>query len=323
MTRRALILGAGQDASYLADILLEKDYQVHLMYRRSSVDNLTRIAHCRDRLVLHQGDVCDPWSVEKVVYGEVLDEIYNEADQDSVGWSKASPDYQYDVTFRSVARLLEMVKWVAEGTRIFQPLSAHMFGDPATLETQVPQDENTRFNPQSPYAIAKVAAYHCCRYYRMLGVHVSCGILFNHDSPRRSEHYLLHKICKAAVRIAAGKQQTLALGNLDARVDVGYAKDYMEAAWLMLQQDKPDDCVIGTGMAFMVEEMVEHAFEIAGVTGIALNRVTRDKEFWHPAPASFFQADATKAFEWLGWEPKTNVWVLIEMLVKHFQEQEG
>ena len=320
MTKRALILGAGQDASYLADILLEKQYDVHMLHRRSSADNLARIAHCRDRITLHQGDVCDPLSVHRVLWDVLPAEVYNEADQDSVGWSEACPDYQHDVTFRSVARLLEMVKEMGKPMRVFQPCSAHMFGDPATLETQVPQDEHTRFNPRSPYAVAKVAAWYACQYYKQLGVHVSCGILFNHDSPRRSEHYLLHKICRAAVRIAAGKQDTVALGNLDARVDIGFARDYMDAAWLMLQQDKPGDYCIGTGTAWTVGQMVSEAFYRVGISDWG-QYVLPDPEFFHVAPPSHFRCNNAK-ITGLGWRPQHQMPEPIDMLVRHFQEQE-
>ncbi len=328
MTKRALILGiGGQDGSYLADILLAKGYEVHGMHRRSSVDNLGRIAHCADRLTLHRGDLVDGASVERIVREVHPAEIYNEADQDSVGWSRSVPELTWAVTFAAVARLLETVRRCM-GTnpliRLFQPLSAHVFGDPSTLTAPAPQDELTPLNPQSPYGIAKAAAWHACRMYRERhGVHVSCGILYNHDSPRRSDHYLLHKLCKASVRIAKGRQRTVALGNLDARVDVGFARDYMEAAWLLLQQPTPSDRVIATEEAEPVLNMAIHAMASAGVSkGRTLaDLVTRDPEFWQEAPPSFFQGNAAKMRE-LGWCPKVSVWGLIDMLVRHFREQE-
>ena len=325
--KRALILGInGQDGSYLADLLLAKGYEVHGLYRRSSVDNLWRIRHLDGKVTLHQGDLSDGASVENVIAKVMPDEIYNEADQDSVGWSHVSPDYQYDVTFRAVGRLLEFVKQTK--TRIFQPCTAMMFGDAAKSPQPAPQDEGTPFNPQSPYAVAKVAAYYACRHYReQHGVYVSCGILYNHDSPRRSEHYLLHKTCNAAVRIASGKQETLSLGNLDGRVDVGFAGDYMEAAWLALQQPKPDDYVVATGQAWSVEEMVAEAFEQAGVRPVwtcadGSPRITKDAAFWKPGAPSILRGDASKANKVLGWKAKHCIKDLIAMLIADAKAKE-
>ncbi len=321
--KRALILGVGgQDASYLVDILLEKGYEVHGLYRRSSTGNLRRIEHVLDRVTLHMGDMADQSSIERALLLSDPDEVYNEADQDSVGWSHAAPNYSYDITFAAVGRLLEILRGDKD-IRIFQPCTAMMFGDAALLNNpDFPQSQNeeTPLRPMSPYACAKAGAYHLCRFYREVhGMFVSVGILYNHDSPRRTEEYLLHKICKAAVRIARGQQETLALGNLDARVDIGYALEYMEAAWNMLQLGKSDDFVIATGAASTIEYMVRYAFACAGVTD-PMWRVTRDEKFWHPAKG-VLRGDWNKANETFGFIPHTTSLKLIEILIKHFEEQ--
>jgi GDPmannose 4,6-dehydratase len=337
-TKRALILGiGGQDGSYLADVLLEQGYEVHGFHRRTSNGNLRRIEHIKDRVTMHQGDLLDANSLIAAVGKCQPDEIYNEADQDSVGWSSVTPSYQMAVTAGAVATLLEEVKvWKESGFNIkfFQPCSAMIFGDPALMyatgRQQSPQNEETPFNPQSPYACAKVAAYHLASHYRREhGMHVCTAIFYNHDSPRRTDEYLLHKICKAAVNIAAGRQETLALGNLDARVDIGYAKDYMKAAWRIMQLPQPEDFVIGTGVAPSVWELVQFAFKCADVTewdkdhkGWA-SRVTRDDRFWRLSPKSILRANPRKAQKAGVYDPDAsmNVGELIRNLVEHFQEE--
>ena len=311
--KRALILGiGGQDGSYLADILLEKGYEVHGTYRRSSCNNLARLAHLVDdcgRICLHQADLADSQSIERAIVSCQPHEIYNEADQDSVGWSHVCPAYQFDITAGAVIRTLETIRRVDKSIRFFQPCSAMMFGDAAYLASgvQSPQNEQTPFNPQSPYAVAKVAAYYACRHYRLQhNMFAATAIFYNHDSPRRSDHYLLHKICKGVVRMKRGEQDTLALGNLDAMVDVGYARDYMEAAWSIMQQPIADDYVIGTGKVHSVGELVMMAFELAGMK-YDYSRIVKDPEFWHESPRSVLQADCTKARLAFGFNAPTSI----------------
>jgi GDPmannose 4,6-dehydratase len=323
--KRALILGiTGQDGSFLADVLLERGYQVHGLYRRSSLGNLSRIHHVLDRVTLHQGDMADPLSIERAIRASRPSEVYNEADQDSVGWSHQCVGYTMDITAAAVGRTLETIRQFDKSIRFFQPCSAMMFGDAALLTEPgfpSPQNEETRFNPMSPYACAKVAAYHLCRFYRQVhGMFVSVGILYNHDSPRRTEDYLLHKICRSAVRIKRGLQESVALGNLDSRVDIGYAREYMEAAHAMLQLDKPDDFVIATGNAVSVGHLVADAF---GQLNIAADRntVVRDERFWRNGIRGTLVGDATKAKKAFGFSPKTNWSELIAMLIKHAERE--
>lgn len=260
---KALILGVtGQDGSYLAEILLEKGYEVHGLYRRSSTDNLGRIKHLEGKITLHKGDLADISSIEKAILASDCDVIYNVADQDSVPWSYETPGYSMDVTAGAVAKILEAVKQINKGIRFFQPCSAMVFGD-----APAPQNEETRFNPLSPYAVAKASAYYIARYYRQVhGMFVSTAILYNHDSPRRSEEYLLHKICYSAVRIARGKQTKIKLGDLDAIVDIGYARDYMETVVSIMEHNKPDDFVVGHGTGKTIRDLVFFALSMAGIS---------------------------------------------------------
>jgi GDPmannose 4,6-dehydratase len=259
---RALILGiTGQDGSYLAELLLAKNYEVHGLIRRSSTSNTKRIDHFKDQVVLHQGDLLDPVSVEQAILKCEPTEIYNEADQDHVGWSYHLPIYSYNVTFTAVGSLLEAVLKYVPQARVFQPVSATMFGD-----TPAPQSEQSAFNPQSPYACAKVGAYHLCRYYRQHhGLYVSTGIMFNHDSERRAEHYLVNKICRAVIRISRGEQELLTLGHLDYKVDIGYAKEFVVAIHSILQLDQPDDYVVATGRPCTVRELALSALRCLGL----------------------------------------------------------
>lgn len=325
MSKRALVLGiGGQDGSYIADILLAHGYEVHGLYRRSSTGNLSRIQHIIDRVVLHQGDMADPLSVERAVIASRSQEIYNEADQDSVGWSHQAPCYTYDITFGAVGRLLETVRTVDRGIRVFQPCTAMMFGDAAYLnDPNFPdtQNENTPLRPMSPYACAKAGALHLCRFYREHhGLFVSCSILYNHDSVRRGEEYLLHKIAKAAVRISRGQQETLALGNLDARVDIGSAYEYMQAAHNMLQLNKPDDFVIATGIAHHVSAMVARAFERLGIDR-PFDYITRDDRYWFPVKG-VLRGNSTKACKAFGFSAKHTSLTMIDTIVDHYLQRE-
>src|SRR5262249_15747513 len=225
---KALILGVtGQDGSYLAEILLEKGYEVHGMVRRSATGNTRNIEHLKDRLTLHRGDLADSTSLYRIIRTVQPRELYNEADQDHVRWSFDTPEYSYDITGSAVGRLLEIVRQVDPSIRVFQPCTSNMFGN----VTQWPQTEETPFRPQSPYACAKLLGLGLGRHYReTYGMFVSTAILYNHESPRRTEEYVTRKITRAAARIKAGVQDRLSLGDLSAAIDWGYAREYMEAA---------------------------------------------------------------------------------------------
>jgi GDPmannose 4,6-dehydratase len=315
MSKTALILGiGGQDGSYLADILIEKGYEVHGMVRRSSVDNLVRLQHLLDKVSIHRGDLTDYGSLYRIIGDIAPDEIYNEADQDAVGWSRSVPSYNYSVTFSAVGNLLEIILKLLPKARVFQPVSATMFtGSP------FPQDENTILTPQSPYACAKAGAYLLCKYYRTLGLHISTGILYNHDSPRRSEEYLVHKICKSVLRMKQGKQHEILLGNLYHVVDIGHAKEFMEAVWSIVQLDHPDDFVIATGHPITIQELVLSAFDTVGINEI--ERIGIDKEF---TPKSGrieppLVGDITKARNILGFNPILSGEHLIRTIIKEMQ----
>lgn len=312
--KKALIFGiGGQDGSYLAEILLDREYEVHGMYRRSSVGNLSRIQHILPRVTLHKGDMGDPTSILRIIEESSPDEIYNEADQDNVDWSYTSVGYSCDITAGAVGRTLEIIRQVNKNIKFFQPVTATMFGSQPP-----PQNENTPFDPQSPYAVMKVAAYYLCRYYRQShGMFVSTAIFFNHDSPRRTEDYLLHKICKSAVRIARGEQSMLHLGNMATQVDIGYAKDYMKVAWEIMQQPEPDDFVIGTGIGLTIAEMVEEAFYCAGAD--MRGHVGVDPKFFRPQTPPALIADPAKARK-KGFWLEHSIKDLIEMLVKDAEQ---
>ena len=318
--KRALILGiTGQDGSYLADILLKRGYEVHGMCRRSSVYNVQRIEHLLKpvKLIeLHQGDMLDPVSIQRIIEKCRPNEIYNEADQDNVGWSYKTPGYSYQITSAAVGNLLEIVRKINDEVKVFIPVTAMMFGD--AVKTQ---NENTPFNPQSPYACAKVMAYHLARYYRQVhGMFVCTGILYNHDSPRRTEDYLLHKIAHSAVRIANGGQEKLGLGNLSMIVDIGYAKEYMEAAVDMMQLDTPDDYVIATGDGYSIEDLTRYAFELVkDVNG--MSKVHIDPNFYRPGKLPELVGDYRKAFRVFGFTPKYDAMKVIKMLIDSITEK--
>ncbi len=261
---RALILGiGGQDGSYLADILLERGVEVHGLYRRSSVDNLQRIAHCRNKLTaLCVGDITDPLSVERALVATQPHEIYNVADQDHVGSSFNAPSYQIDVTAKAVMQTLETARTLNPDVKFFQPISATVFGDapgPQTLETP--------FNPLTPYACAKAAAYYIARYYRQFhGMYVVTAILYNHDSPRRGPDYFLQKICREAVEVSRGMRDYVEVYDPHARLDIGYAKDYMEIVVTCMQNQDAKDLLIGSGNPWTVEDYVSEALSCLDLT---------------------------------------------------------
>jgi len=318
MPKRALITGiTGQDGSYLAEFLLSKGYEVHGLRRRSSSFNTSRIDHLIDdfrhdrdaRLFLDYGDLTDSTSLIKLLYNLQPDEIYNLGAQSHVHISFEIPEYTSDVTGVGCARILEAVRETGIKTRIYQASSSEMFGS-----TPPPQNENSRFHPRSPYACAKVFGYNLTVNYRESYDMFACnGILFNHESPRRGENFVTRKITRAIARIKRGLQEKLYLGNLAARRDWGYAPEYVEAMWLMLQQDKPDDYVIATGQSHSVQEFLTAAFEYAGLEW--QKYVEIDPQYYRPAEVNDLIGDASKAKAELGWEFTTGFSELVQILV--------
>lgn len=319
--RRAFITGiTGQDGSYLAELLLAKGYEVHGIIRRSSTFNTKRIDHLYQdshvmgsKLFLHYGDLADSTRISRLLYELMPDEIYHLGAQSHVRVSFDIPEYTADVTGLGTMRLLEAVRdtGLAEKTRIYQASSSEMFGK----VREVPQKETTPFYPRSPYACAKVFAYWLAVNYReSYGIHASNGILFNHESPRRGETFVTRKITMAAARIKLGLQDSLYLGNLDAKRDWGYAKEYVEAMWLMLQQDKPDDYVIATGETHTVKEFCEAAF--AELDMDWREYVKFDARYVRPAEVDLLVGDCSKAKKQLGWEPKIKYKELVSIMIE-------
>jgi GDPmannose 4,6-dehydratase len=306
--RKALITGiTGQDGSYLAELLLEKGYEVHGLVRRSSAFGTGRIEHIyldehlpSHGLQLHYGDLNDASSLQRVLSRVAPDEVYNLGAQSHVRISFDIPEYTVEVAGVGTLRLLEAFRNLGMTPRFYQASSSEMFGK----VTQVPQNENTPFHPRSPYAVAKVFAHQITVNYReSYALHASCGILFNHESPRRGENFVTRKITRSLTRIKLGLQPKLYLGNLDARRDWGHAQDYVEAMWLMLQQESPDDYVIATGETHSVREFLD---EVAGVLDMDWTpHVDVDPRYYRPAEVDILQGDASKAKRVLGWSPKT------------------
>jgi GDPmannose 4,6-dehydratase len=324
--RKALITGiTGQDGSYLAELLLDKGYEVHGIVRRASTFNTHRIDHVyRDphlpgtRLFLHYGDLNDASSMNIILKKVRPDEIYNLGAQSHVRVSFDVPEYTGEVTGLGAVRLLEAVREVGmTDTRIYQASSSEMFG-----ASPPPQGEGTPFYPRSPYGVAKVYAYWIGVNYReAYGLHVSNGILFNHESPRRGETFVTRKVTRAASRIKLGMQEKLYLGNLEARRDWGYARDYVEAMWLMLQQPRGDDYVVATGEAHSVRELCERAF---GHVGLDYRRhVEIDPRYYRPTEVDFLLGDASKARERLGWAPRTSFDELVRLMMEADLELAG
>jgi GDPmannose 4,6-dehydratase len=309
--RSALVTGVtGQDGSYLAELLLEKGYEVHGMVRRSSTETFERIEHLRDRLVLHQGDLLDQRSLVDALRAAQPDEVYNLAAMSFVAASWVQPTLTAEFTGVGVTRLLEAVREVCPEARFYQASSSEMFGK----VREVPQTEATPFYPRSPYGVAKAYGHHITVNYReSYDLHATSGILFNHESPRRGLEFVTRKITWHAAAIRLGLADSLALGNLDAERDWGYAKDYVEAMWLMLRRDEPDDFVIATGRAHSVRECVEIAFDQAGVE--VEGHVVVDPAFLRPAEVDHLIGDASKARRLLGWEPATSFEALVRLMV--------
>ena len=309
--KKALITGVtGQDGSYLAELLLEKGYEVHGMVRRSSTETFQRLQGCRDDVVLHTGDLLDQRSLTDVMRECEPEEIYNLAAMSFVAASWNQPVLTAEFSGVGATRMLEAMREVVPGARFYQASSSEMFGQ--VLE--VPQTETTPFYPRSPYGVAKVYGHFITVNYReSYDLHACSGILFNHESPRRGLEFVTRKVTHGAAAIKLGLQDKLALGNLDAERDWGYAKDYVEAMWLMLQQDEPDDYVIATGETHSVRELVEVAFEHAGVE--VDGHVEIDPRYLRPAEVEHLIGDASKARDKLGWAPRTSFDELVRLMV--------
>ena len=316
--KRALITGiTGQDGSYLADFLLGKGYEVHGIIRRASTFNTARIDHLYQdphvhgvRLFLHYGDLADSVHLVKLLYKLQPDEIYHLGAQSHVRVSFEIPEYTADVTGVGTIRILEAVREAGVKPRFYQASSSEMFGK----VQEVPQTERTPFWPRSPYGVAKVFSYWATVNYReSYGLHASNGILFNHESPRRGETFVTRKITRAVARIKCGLDKELYLGNLDARRDWGYAPEYVEGMWLMLQQDRPDDYILATNETHSVREFVEVAFERVGLDWKEF--VKHDQRYERPAEVDLLIGDATKAKKILNWEPQVRFEELVRIMV--------
>jgi GDPmannose 4,6-dehydratase len=317
--KKALIFGVtGQDGSYLTEILLDKGYEVHGMQRKSATGNTCNIAHLlkdseifNKRFFIHRGDLADTTSLYRIINSVNPDEIYNEADQDHVAWSFAEPDYSYNITGAAVGRILEIIRQVNPKIKFFQPCSSNMFGK----ATETPQLETTPLNPQSPYACSKVLASILVRHYReTYNMFAASAIFYNHESPRRTDEYVTRKITKAAVRIASKKQDKLVLGDINAKIDWGYAREYMEAAWSILQQPEPDDFIIATGVAHSVREFVDEAFRIVNLD--PEKHLEFDKSLLRPANTSLLIGDTSKAKKKFGFVPNTKFKDLVKIMIE-------
>lgn len=310
--RVALITGiTGQDGSYLAELLLEEGYQVHGMVRRSSTESFERIQHLRGRIVLDQADLLDSSSLVSLLQTVRPNELYNLAAQSFVPTSWGQPTLTGEFTALGVTRLLEAVRFVDPGIRFYQASSSEMFGK----VRETPQNEATPFYPRSPYGVAKAYGHHITVNYReSYGLFAVSGILFNHESPRRGREFVTRKISEAVARIKLGLQDDLALGNLDAKRDWGYAPEYVRAMWQMLQQEEPADFVVGTGRHHSPRDFVEIAFAHVGLDPADFVRV--DPAFLRPAEVDQLLADPTKAREQLGWKSQTPFEELVRIMVE-------
>ena len=333
MQKVALITGiTGQDGSYLAEFLLEKGYEVHGIHRRSSISNMGRIEHLLDKITLHDGDLTDSSSLIRIINLVKPDEIYNLAAQSHVQVSFDVPEYSGDVDALGTLRVLEAVRilGLTEKTKIYQASTSELYGK----VEEVPQSETTPFHPYSPYAVAKQYAFWMTKEYReAYGMFACNGILFNHESERRGENFVTRKITLAAGRIAEGLQDHLELGNMDSLRDWGYAKDYVECMWLILQQDKPDDFVIATGEQHTVRDFTEKAFSVNGITlrweGKGLEEkgydavtgkmlVCVNPQWFRPTDVDNLWGNPAKAKTVLGWDPqKTSYEELIRIMAEH------
>lgn len=318
--KKALITGiTGQDGSYLAELLLDKGYKVAGLTRRTSTVNNERIKHIQDKIQLVQGDLLDQSSLSAAIMEIKPDEVYNLAAQSFVKTSWNQPVLTGEFTALGVTRILEAIRVVNPKIKFYQASSSEMFGK----VTQTPQKETTRFYPRSPYGVAKVYGHYITVNYRESYNLFACsGILFNHESPRRGLEFVTRKITHAAARISLGKQSKLELGNLDAKRDWGFAGDYVQAMWLMLQQDRPDDYVISTGVNHSVRDFVKAAFKSVNILDWSKYVHADKEEYLRPAEVDNLVGDYSKAREVLGWKPKTSFQELVDMMVKADLENE-
>ncbi len=316
--KRAFITGVtGQDGSYLAELLLEKGYEVHGLIRRSSSFNTSRIDHLYQdphvngvKLFLHHGDMTDATNLARLVYEIQPDEIYNLAAQSHVRVSFDAPEFTGDVDALGTLRLLEAVRLTHSKARFYQASTSELYG----LVQEVPQKETTPFYPRSPYAVAKLYGFWIVKNYReAYGLHASNGILFNHESPRRGETFVTRKVTRAASRIKLGLQSDLFMGNIEAKRDWGYALDYVEGMWRMLQQDTPDDYVLATGEMHSVRELLEEAFSYVGLDWQKYTR--HDDRYNRPSEVDQLLGDPSKAKRVLGWTPKVTFKELIRLMM--------
>ena len=314
MQKRALITGiTGQDGSYLAELLLSKGYQVFGLVRRLSTPNMENIKHIVHDIELLSGDLLDQGSLTDAVRESEPDEVYNLAAQSFVKTSWQQPVLTGEFTAIGVTRVLEAIRTVNPKIKFYQASSSEMFGK----VVEVPQTETTRFYPRSPYGVAKAYGHYITVNYReSYNMFAVSGILFNHESPRRGIEFVTRKIANAVARIHLGKQEKIELGNMDSKRDWGFSGDYVEAMWLMLQQDQPDDFVIATGETHSVKEFVELAFKVVGVTDWEKYIVSNHPKHVRPAEVDHLIGDYSKAKKILGWEPKTSFPQLVEMMVK-------
>ncbi|WP_255471703.1 GDP-mannose 4,6-dehydratase [Endozoicomonas sp. OPT23] len=331
--KKAFLTGVtGQDGSYLAEFLLEKGYEVHAIVRRSSVFTTQRIDHimAHPKFKTYHGDLSDSSNLHTLLAKIQPDEVYNLGAQSHVGVSFEVPEYTAEVDAVGTIRLLDAIKDLGQNPRFYQASTSELFGG---LPETAPQSEKTPFYPKSPYGAAKLYAYWVTVNYReSYGLYACNGILFNHESPRRGETFVTKKITKGVAKISQGRQEILTLGNLDAKRDWGYAKDYVECMWLMLQQDKPDDYVIASGETYTVRQFVEWTFEAVNIEikweGSGVNEkgidvksgkvlVEVDEKYFRPAEVDLLWGDPSKAREKLGWEPKTSIKQLVELMVQY------
>lgn len=323
--KRALITGiTGQDGSYLAELLITKGYEVHGLVRRSSSFNRERISHLYtdphekgNYLTLHYGDLAEASGLSKLINQIEPQEVYNLGAQSHVRVSFDIPEYTSDVTGLSSVRILEAIRCSKQNIKYYQASSSEMFGS-----SPPPQNENTPFHPRSPYGVSKVFAFHMTVQYReAYGIHASNGILFNHESPRRGESFVTRKITNSIAKIKAGKEKYIFLGNLDSKRDWGYAPEYVEAQWIMLQQKKPDDYVIATGETHSVKEFLTEAFSYAGLNW--KDHLKMDSRYLRPTEVDVLQGDYSKALKRLGWSPKVKFRELTHIMVDADLQKNG
>ena len=319
MTKKALVLGAtGQDGSYMVELLISKKYEVHGMYRKSSVGNTKNIDHLisnqkifNKKFFLHKGDLLDPVSLNNIINEVNPSEIYNFADQDHVGWSYDIPSYSFKTTALSVIEIFEIIRKKNKKIKYFQPISSNIFGLTDTLK----QNEKTAYNPNSIYALAKTTAIQACKMYsRIYNVHACGAIFYNHESPRRSSDYVSKKIVEQSVEIYMKKRKYLYLGDVSAKIDWGYSKEYVEAAWRIMQQKKPDFFIIATGQQNSVKDFVTLCFKKLGLK--YSNHVRVDKKLLRPSKTSSLIGDIKKAKKILKFNPKINIKKLIDIMIE-------